>query len=98
MKYLPTYPPTKVVSGPSPLGTSVTSWPVLPARIMDDDEYVADGGTSGRESRRTRTKPASSAVFSAINSTSPKACSKSGGLGGKMVTNAWATARQRQGN
>jgi hypothetical protein len=41
----------------SPLGTSATIWPIVPA--PDDDECGAVGGMRiGRGSRRTRRKPA----------------------------------------
>jgi hypothetical protein len=32
----------------SPLGTSATSWPIVPAPDDDDDESKAVGGMSGR--------------------------------------------------
>jgi hypothetical protein len=44
---------------PSPLSTSATNWPIVPASDVDDDEYAAVGGIRiGRGNRSTRRKPA----------------------------------------
>jgi hypothetical protein len=41
----------------SPLGTSATNWPIVPARMMDDDECGSvDGIRIGRGNRNTRRK------------------------------------------
>jgi hypothetical protein len=43
----------------SPLGTSATNWPILPAPDDDDDECGAVGGMRiGRGNRSIRRKPA----------------------------------------
>jgi hypothetical protein len=41
----------------SPLGTSATIGPLNQLRVMDDDEYGALGGMSGRVNQSTRRKP-----------------------------------------
>jgi hypothetical protein len=41
----------------SPLGTSVTNWPIVPPHMIDDDECGAVGGMRmGRGNRSTRRK------------------------------------------
>jgi hypothetical protein len=43
----------------SPLGTSATNWPIVPARMIDDDECGAVGGINvGRRSRNSWKQPA----------------------------------------
>jgi hypothetical protein len=48
----------------SPLGTSATNWPIVPAPDDDDDECGAVGGMRiGRGNRNTRREPALVPLF-----------------------------------
>jgi hypothetical protein len=43
----------------SPLGTSATNWPIVPAPMMDDECGAVGGMRIGRGNRSTQRKPAS---------------------------------------
>jgi hypothetical protein len=83
----------------SPLGTSATIWPVVPAPFDDDDdnddECEAVGGINGRGNRSTRGKPA---LVSMTNLSWPDLGSNPGRRGGKPSTNRLSHGMARSGS